>query len=1404
MPLLKARAEEPIAPDTELRILPLGDSITFGSTSADGNGYRLKLYDDLFADDVVFAGTVQGGSMVDNWMAGYPGKTIQYIAVQAGSSLVQNPNIVLLMAGTNDMNPDPSTSIEGSDAQGAAQRLGNLVDQILTAVPNTVVLVAKVPQAAPATQGANINAYNALIPGIVQQRASAGKHVQLVDMSVIGVELLIDGIHPTAAGYQQMGDIWYRAISAIPKDWIKAPDGEGPSHALNCDGSNALSSVSPTVGGAGTGARGDINANGGPDQNIPDPIFHLDKLQCEIALGIGHNGDWDYSQDWVSGGKIADGLGLDMPGVQLYDMDGDGRAEYLWVNETTGQLTCWKNNYPEAWSPCGNNGGIIASGAGIGRANVFFADLDGDGKTDYLTVNGNTGAVTVYWNEGPDANFVNGWRFTPGGVVASGVPHANLRTLRFADINGDGRADYVIVGIGGALGLWLNMGSGRGIQFVPSGGIAVGASPNIDNLVLEDINGDGRADYLVWDSIGGLSGFLNIRTRDEGTPYFAAQGGAKSIAAGITQLPTSIRLADIDGDGLKDYCYVDDDGALWIWWNRGSADTSVTGDGVRLADIDGDGVDDYIWLDEASGAPTVYLNKGPQSDAPDGWLWSALNEGSPIASGAGRRDQIQFGDIDGDNMTDYLVLNPESGEVTAYLNKGPDDSDPNGWRWEPVGSIAAGLGPAKNARFADLDGDGQVEYIQLGVGGKAIVWKNNYPEAWSPFADANAAGIGQSPDQISFADLNGNGKADYVWTDPISGQAHVYYNQLPALPAWKAGDYFSLSRNGVSGQNILYARLEEGDGAVPTFVNPDTGALAAFINGCSGGSAKRASVFTTASPHPKRELRRRAACDSSPVLAPEPIDLSPIVGCPDGVYDPRRPFDDPPCITGDWFGKQCDDESLTNALNPLRWFYADSGAALNDVMNFWKNYLSWSDNSDTYNFPTIASQYFHGPDGFQCEDIEQASYCTVSIQCTDVVAPAGQYILESLTFLHAFGVAVQDSLARAVDDVELYLDGFADTFSKLVDETARNLAIDGIVLAASIGIAGIFTTVGRAVKAAKNDFGEKSYEVTKDVALVASGSANGFAKDVFSAKTTTAADVAIELAAYVGAYKDVFHDASATFFNDLLDPRDAENQDLLMRYLNSAFLMSNTKLYDTEVLYAAAKRAIWGGLLTQVWKNSPKDVFPFVLRVPKEVYKCGESVTTATKKIPGDEFSFSEIHHDGPVLVDASFCDQDGNSYFLLDAQANVPACSVDLDGGSSCNLFEGRNVYKVALLPGGTKDVLGSPSNYGDVTIEDVVTSNWRGFANNGFENGFKSPQNVSTYVEPGTTDELPADLAYGGGINMPGFFNFPVCVSIDQYLNARRSREHPAGDTPYDEDPFYPCGRSGGTDIVDPSTYQ
>lgn len=219
-------------------------------------------------------------------------------------------------------------------------------------------------------------------------------------------------------------------------------------------------------------------------------------------------------------------------------------------------------------------------------------DMNGDGMDDYMVVDPHNGAVRIWWNYGPDDNWVNGWKFVEGGQIATGVPHANLATLRFPDINGDGRADYVYIGEGGALGHWLNTGSagGQDVLFVAQGGIATGAVSGISKLVFADLTGNKRDDYLIWDDIAGLTGFLNQPTQREGVPLYIIQGPPKTVADGITQSPDSIRLADLDGDGKDDYAYIDQNGAIWLWWNRGAADTSITIDGLRFADIDGDGV----------------------------------------------------------------------------------------------------------------------------------------------------------------------------------------------------------------------------------------------------------------------------------------------------------------------------------------------------------------------------------------------------------------------------------------------------------------------------------------------------------------------------------------------------------------------------------------------------------------------------------------------------------------------------------------------------------------------------------------------------------------------------------------------------------------------------------------------
>ncbi|KAI4959042.1 hypothetical protein J4E86_002762 [Alternaria arbusti] len=199
-----------------LRILPLGDSITWGYINGGGsNGYRERLLADLKSGGytVDFVGTQQSGTMADKDNQGFPGYTISQIRGVAAGGLALKPNVVLLHAGTNDLNRGNPSSEPDADAP---RRLGLLLDDVLKAVPNAVVIVAKIIPSKQSGLNANIKTFNNALPAIVASRVSKGSKVSIVDMNVLSTSSeLSDNLHPNVAGYARMGDIWNAGIKAV-------------------------------------------------------------------------------------------------------------------------------------------------------------------------------------------------------------------------------------------------------------------------------------------------------------------------------------------------------------------------------------------------------------------------------------------------------------------------------------------------------------------------------------------------------------------------------------------------------------------------------------------------------------------------------------------------------------------------------------------------------------------------------------------------------------------------------------------------------------------------------------------------------------------------------------------------------------------------------------------------------------------------------------------------------------------------------------------------------------------------------------------------------------------------------------------------------------------------------------
>jgi lysophospholipase L1-like esterase len=195
-----------------VRVMPLGDSITEG-TQVPG-GYRIGLWQRLGSGGyrVDFTGSQFNGpaSLGDHDHEGHPGWRIDQIDANiVGWVQSQAPRSVLLHIGTNDV-------LQNFNVSSAPNRLSNLIDRITSTAPNADVFVAQIIPLANSGQEAAVRTFNAAIPGIVQGKVNAGKRVHLVDMhSALTTADLIDGIHPTAGGYDKMAATWYNALRSV-------------------------------------------------------------------------------------------------------------------------------------------------------------------------------------------------------------------------------------------------------------------------------------------------------------------------------------------------------------------------------------------------------------------------------------------------------------------------------------------------------------------------------------------------------------------------------------------------------------------------------------------------------------------------------------------------------------------------------------------------------------------------------------------------------------------------------------------------------------------------------------------------------------------------------------------------------------------------------------------------------------------------------------------------------------------------------------------------------------------------------------------------------------------------------------------------------------------------------------
>ncbi|MEU1290674.1 FG-GAP-like repeat-containing protein [Kitasatospora sp. NPDC005856] len=459
-------------PAPVLRVMPLGDSITAGWRSTSDAGYRGPLVDLVAQQNrytVDLVGSRGNGAVADPDNEGHSGSMVDDILAGVDGWLAAaQPDVVLLHIGINDLD-------RGSDKAHAADRTSALIDRILADRPGVTVLVMGLIPTTP-NLTAQVADYNDVLSRAVLAKQAQGRKVRYTAAPALTSAEMADGLHPDDLGYQRLAQTFDQALDRAFTDGLAAP---APVHHSGTES-----------GGAGRVRWADFDGDGRADYIL---------INGDGSVRVFLNKGGDGHGGWSDLGQVASGMTSDRGRVRFADFDGDGRADYILINGD-GSVRVFLNKGGDGhggWSDLGK----VATGLTADSAQVTFADFDGDGRTDYLITQAD-GAVGAFLNRGGDGH--GGW--IDDGRIAGGLTSDRSR-VRFADFDGDGRADYNVINPDGSITTFLNKGGDGHGGWTDGGRTATGLTTDQSTVALADINADAHADYLV--TTGPTTAFLN-------------------------------------------------------------------------------------------------------------------------------------------------------------------------------------------------------------------------------------------------------------------------------------------------------------------------------------------------------------------------------------------------------------------------------------------------------------------------------------------------------------------------------------------------------------------------------------------------------------------------------------------------------------------------------------------------------------------------------------------------------------------------------------------------------------------------------------------------------------------------------------------------------------------------------
>jgi len=425
----------------------------------------------------------------------------------------------------------------------------------------------------------------------------------------------------------------------------------------------------------------------------------------------------------------------------------------------------------------------------------------------------------------------------------------------------------------------------------PSGGYQA------SSMAVADLNGDGHPDLVVANfcltpdspiinprqpCLGQTGSVEVLLGNGDGTFQTAVSYSSGGVS------PSSVAVADVDGDGKLDVVVVNQDSdsvSVLLGNGNGTLQTPVSYDSggydslsVAIADLNGDGHPDLVvantcfsYSDCSTGGVGVLLGNG------DGTFQAPVT----YSSGAASAHRVAIADLNGDGRPDLVVANCYVFCGVAVLLGNGDGTF--------QAPIVTGVGGyyLSSIAIGDVNADGHPDvvltncYSPFGCVGVVSVLLGNGDGTFQAPVNYNSGGY--FPASVTIGDVNGDGKPDLVvanncndtnCTDTISGLVGVLLGNgdgtFQAAAAYRAGGYYAnevalADVNGDGRPDILVDNL---------WVNPSSikGSVGVFLNLTEVAGVTKLS--TSLSPSPINYPVTFTATTTSRVSIPDGISVT--------------------------------------------------------------------------------------------------------------------------------------------------------------------------------------------------------------------------------------------------------------------------------------------------------------------------------------------------------------------------------------------------------------------------------------------------------------------------------------------------------------------------------------------------